>query len=105
MECPKCSSCRGRVIRSIAKRRETLRRRKCLSCGERWSTVEVSSVLARLLKPQPVRRIADGPARPERPARRTPDRFSNFDVISVRSDWYDDPELSDIIPGAKRERG
>jgi hypothetical protein len=106
MECPKCQSVRGRVIRSIAKRRETLRRRMCLSCGERWSTVELTAAVARLLRPELSRSRPKiipetGPKRSVR--RRTPDRFSNFDVIPVRSDWYDSSEFEDILP--KRERG
>ncbi|MFZ9767184.1 MAG: hypothetical protein ACO3C4_01670 [Candidatus Limnocylindrus sp.] len=101
MECPKCQSVRGRVIRSIAKRRETLRRRMCLSCGERWSTVELTAGVARLLKPEIARPVLESKPKPERRYRRTPDRLSNFDVIPMRSDWYDDPDLIGILP--KRE--
>ena len=44
MNCPKCNSNNDAVIdsRSSGKGERVYRRRKCISCGARWSTLEIS---------------------------------------------------------------
>lgn len=41
MKCPKCNGGDHRVIRSDDTGTEIRRRRECLDCGGRWTTLEV----------------------------------------------------------------
>ena len=50
MKCPKCGDYQTEVIDSRLARNDTARRRRreCAVCGERWSTIEISSNIGRL---------------------------------------------------------
>lgn len=41
MKCPKCGSRNNKVIESIPRKNWRTRRRKCVSCGQRFTTKEI----------------------------------------------------------------
>ena len=54
LQCPSCKASTTRVSETREQEDRTLRRRRCMSCGHRWVTLEVARGVVETSKPQAV---------------------------------------------------